>query len=171
MWKKDETPKAPPQKPSPEPKHSNKSAPPAVAASESFIGSSLIIDHGIRGEGDLMIEGEINVDIELPKNVVTIGPSGRVKAKVNAAIIIVEGKVEGDLVGEEKIEVRGSGHVIGNIVAPGGEVKPGAKIKGNVDMSPNANIQMTKTKPNNAPAKNNAQAANKNSDPKFSGKS
>jgi len=133
MWKKDENPKgksAPfgDSDSSPAPASFN-SGPPAV------IGSSLIIDGTIHGDEDLLIEGTVKVDISLPSNVVTVGTGGTVEAKIHAAVVVVEGAVRGDLVGEEQVEIRRSGNAQGNIVAPRVGLEDGAQFKGNIDMS------------------------------------
>ncbi|MEM9530401.1 MAG: polymer-forming cytoskeletal protein [Pseudomonadota bacterium] len=128
-----------------QPAASFSTAPPAV------IGASLNVNGNIAGTEDLLVEGKVEGDIALPNNVVTVGGSGVVKARIQAAVIIVEGKVEGDLVGEEQIEVRRSGHVLGNIRAPRVGLEDGAQFKGNIDMSP-------KSKPAAAPAVSEAKS-------------
>ncbi|MFK7955556.1 MAG: polymer-forming cytoskeletal protein [Lysobacterales bacterium] len=136
MWKKDESDKssAPPFAESggsdAGPAKSFSTSPPAV------VGSSLTVNGNIAGTEDLLVEGKVEGDISLPDNVVTVGTGGIVKARIKAAVIIVEGRVEGDLVGEEQIEVRRSGHVLGNIQAPRVGLEDGAQFKGNIDMSP-----------------------------------
>ena len=104
--------------------------PPAV------IGGSLCVEGTIKGKEDLLVEGTVKGDIDLPGNVVTVGTGGLVKARIHAAVIVIEGKVEGDLIGEEQIEVRRSGNVLGNIVAPRVGLEDGAQFKGNIDMNP-----------------------------------
>ncbi len=133
MFKKDDTSKSSgtfPLDDSPKEKNQFASGPPAV------IGSSLVVDGSIKGQEDLLIEGRVEGDINLPNNVVTVGTGGEVKAKIQAAVIVVEGKVDGDLVGEEQIEIRRSGNVLGNIIAPRVGLEDGAQFKGNIDMSP-----------------------------------
>ena len=170
MWKKDESDKssAPPfaeasgqDKPGPA---SFSTAPPAV------IGSSLTVTGNIAGTEDLLVEGKVEGDISLPDNVVTVGSSGVVKAHIKAAIIIVEGKVEGDLVGEEQIEVRRSGHVLGNIQAPRVGLEDGAQFKGNIDMSPKNRPAAPAATPPRKDPEDNAKPAGQTADAKLSGK-
>ncbi|MEM1092472.1 MAG: polymer-forming cytoskeletal protein [Pseudomonadota bacterium] len=170
MWKKDESDKssAPPFAEASGQESAGtasfSTAPPAV------IGSSLTVNGNIAGTEDLLVEGKVEGDIALPDNVVTVGGSGVVKAHIKAAVIIVEGRVEGDLVGEEQIEVRRSGHVLGNIQAPRVGLEDGAQFKGNIDMSP-------KNRPASAPAPatkkdsgDNAKPAGPTTDAKLPGK-
>ena len=142
MWKKDETPKGPPAKADFVPAKDtaeSKSAPAQRAATSSgqqaIIGGSLTIEGNIKGSEDLLIEGQVNGDISLPNHLVTVGSGGKVSATIRAANIIVDGKVEGDLIGDDQIEIRRTGNVLGNIVAPRVGLEDGAQFKGNIDMS------------------------------------
>ena len=138
--------------------------PPAV------IGGSLSVDGTITGKEDLLVEGTVKGDIDLPENVVTVGPGGLVKARIRAAVIVVEGKVEGDLIGEEQIEVRRSGNVKGNIVAPRVGLEDGAQFKGNIDMNPKpAPAPISTPTPARQDVAKHDQIAGKTADKKFSG--
>jgi cytoskeletal protein CcmA (bactofilin family) len=138
--------------------------PPAV------IGGSLTVEGTIMGKENLLVEGTVKGDINLQQNVVTVGSGGLVKARIHAAVIVVEGRVEGDLLGEEQIEIRRSGHVLGNIVAPRVGLEDGAQFKGNIDMNPKPAATpiapATPAKPNVA---KDDKIAGQNSDKKFSG--
>jgi len=104
----------------------------------AVIGPSIRIDGDLRGEEDLLIEGEVKGTVQLKDNRLTIGTQGRVKANVIASSIEVEGLMEGDLVGVERVIVRASAHVKGNIVSPRISVEDGARFKGTIDMDAEA---------------------------------
>ncbi len=101
---------------------------------KAVVGPSIKIKGELTGEEDLMIQGRVEGRIELKKNNVTVGKSGNVQADIYGKIISVEGEVEGDLFGEEKIIVRKSGTVRGNMTAPRVNLEDGAKFKGAIDM-------------------------------------
>ena len=98
------------------------------------VGPSITIEGEITGEEDLLIEGRIAGKVTLPKNNVTVGSQGRVRAQVAASSITVEGEVEGDLFAEEEVVIRPSGTVRGNIVAPRVSLESGCRFKGSIDM-------------------------------------
>jgi cytoskeletal protein CcmA (bactofilin family) len=98
------------------------------------IGPSISIKGEISGEQDLTIQGQVEGTIDLNQNNVTIVKNGCVKGDICGKIISIEGEVEGDLFGEEKIVVRGTGVVRGNMMAPRVILEDGAKFKGNIDM-------------------------------------
>ena len=100
----------------------------------TIIGPSISIKGEITGEGDLMVQGQVEGTIDFKNNNVTIDSTGRIKADINARIITIEGEVEGNLLGEKKIVLRPSGRVLGDMRAPAINLEEGAKFKGNIDM-------------------------------------
>jgi len=100
----------------------------------TIIGPSISIKGEITGEGDLMVQGQVEGTIDFKKGNVTIGSTGRIKADINARIITIEGEVEGNLLGEKKIVLRPSGRVLGDMRAPAINLEEGAKFKGNIAM-------------------------------------
>jgi len=99
---------------------------------QATIGPSIQIsgDVLVSGNEGVRIEGRVDGTISLNNNILTVGKEGQIKA----TIIFVEGKVEGDLKGDEQIVIRSSGDVHGNIVAPRVTLEDGCKFKGSIDM-------------------------------------
>ena len=46
------------------------------------IGKGVVIEGEVQGGEDLVIDGKVDGTIELPQHVLTVGPTGRVKAPV-----------------------------------------------------------------------------------------
>ncbi len=97
------------------------------------IGPSIQISGDVIGNEDVRIQGRVEGTINLSDNILTVGKEGQIKATVNARTIFVEGKVEGDLMGDEQVVVHNSGNVRGNIVAPRVTLEDGCKFKGSID--------------------------------------
>src|SRR5688572_10340031 len=110
----------------------------AVSRDAAVIGPSIHIDGDVRGEEDLLIEGEVSGTVQLKSNSLTIGPQGKVRADVYAHSIYVDGYVEGDLFGSERVHIRKSAQVKGNVTSPRVSVEDGAKFKGAIEMDPQA---------------------------------
>lgn len=104
----------------------------------AVIGPSIHIDGDVRGEEDLLIEGEVSGTVQLKNNSLTIGPQGKVRADVYAHSIYVDGYLEGDLYGSERVHIRKSAQVKGNVTSPRVSLEDGAKFKGAVEMDPQA---------------------------------
>lgn len=111
---------------------------PAATREAAVIGPSIQIDGDLRGEEDLVIEGEVSGTVQLKSNSVTVGAQGKVRADVFAHSIYVEGFVEGDMYGSERVHIRKSAQVRGNITSPNVSLEDGAKFKGSIEMDPNA---------------------------------
>ncbi len=113
-----------------------------------MIGTTISIKGDLTGEEDLLIEGRVEGKIQFPRNSITIGKSGRIKADIHAKSITVEGEVEGNLFGEEQLVLRQSSTVRGNITAPRVSLEDGANFKGSIDMSPKAkSAEVARTRP------------------------
>ncbi|MCK5365542.1 MAG: polymer-forming cytoskeletal protein [Gammaproteobacteria bacterium] len=98
------------------------------------IGPSIQINGDVTGNEDVRIEGRVEGTVSLSDNALTVGKEGQIKAAITARAIFVEGKVEGDLKGDEQVVVRSSGNVCGNIVAPRVTLEDGCKFKGSINM-------------------------------------
>jgi cytoskeletal protein CcmA (bactofilin family) len=128
------------------------------------IGASIHIDGDVRGEEDLLIEGEVSGTVQLKNNSLTIGPQGKVRADVYAHSIYVDGYLEGDLYGSERVNVRKSATVRGNITSPRVSLEDGAKFKGAIEMDPQAaqsGVSGRPAQPKPAPPQPQQQAAAK----------
>ncbi|WP_245929101.1 bactofilin family protein [Agarilytica rhodophyticola] len=100
----------------------------------AVIGSQIRFKGELVGEEDLLIEGYVEGTIDLKGHNLIVGEQGVVHANVNAKTVAVEGKVEGDLFGEERIAIRASSQVQGNIKAERVILEDGAKFRGSIDM-------------------------------------
>ena len=99
-----------------------------------MIGPKIRFKGELVGEEDLLIQGHVDGTIELKGNTLIIGEQGVVKANVLAQTITIEGTVEGDVYGEERIFIKSSSNVKGNLVADRVTLEDGAKFKGSIDM-------------------------------------
>ena len=101
----------------------------------AIIGPSISIKGTLAGEEDVMIQGQVEGKIALKNNNITVGKNGRIKADIYGKVISIEGEIEGNLFGEEKIVLRQSAVVRGNMLAPRVHLEDGAQFKGSIDMN------------------------------------
>lgn len=102
----------------------------------AIIGPSIRIDGDLHGDEDLIIDGEVKGTVHLKNNSLTIGNHGKVTADIYAHSIFVDGFMDGDLYGAEKISIRKNAKVRGNITSPRVSLEDGARFKGSIDMDP-----------------------------------
>jgi cytoskeletal protein CcmA (bactofilin family) len=87
----------------------------------------------INGREDLLIDGEVHGQVRITDARVTIGANGRLVASVEAREIMVRGKVKGDLLAADRLQIGPTGSVVGDIVTRFLSIEEGAEIRGNVD--------------------------------------
>jgi cytoskeletal protein CcmA (bactofilin family) len=99
----------------------------------AYIGKSVIIKGTVTGAEELIIDGQVDGRIEWHDQSLTIGPSAEIKAPVLAATITILGTVSGDVTASEKVDIRATGSVEGDIIAPRVVMADGALLRGRVD--------------------------------------
>ena len=109
---------------------------PQAVRAAALIGPAIKISGEISGKEGLTIEGAVEGTINLPNHAVSVGKSGVVNANISAAIVSIQGRVKGDIVGSKKVILSAHARVQGNITAPRVNLEDGAKFKGSIDMHP-----------------------------------
>ncbi len=138
MWKKDEATQTGPDTPRPDAAIARGEPTPTSSRSgrsPATIGRSITIKGEVSGDEDLLIEGRVDGSVNLGQHSVTVGPDGKVKANITGRVVTVEGTVEGDLVAEERVVLRSTANVQGDLTAPRVVLEDGANFRGGVDMS------------------------------------
>ncbi len=98
------------------------------------IGKSVVIKGELSGSEDLYLDGEVEGSIVLNGNSLTVGPNGRVRAHIKAREVIVHGKVDGNISGAQRVELRRSAAVLGDIASQRLMIEDGAYVKGKIDV-------------------------------------
>lgn len=107
---------------------------PIANSNHTVLGHSMVLHGDLMGKEDLLIEGQFQGTINLPENCVTVGASGEVKAEVHARQVIVQGTLTGNISAGERIEIRKTGHVVGDLVSAAIAIEDGAFFKGSIDI-------------------------------------
>lgn len=130
LFRRDGSPELPPR-----PERSGAEGP---AASALGVGGHLAlgsrVEGAITGSADWLVDGELVGSLQLEGRA-TIGSSGKVLGTVAARTVRIAGRVEGDVVATERVEVVASGHLEGNITAKRVIIAEGAFFKGSVAMA------------------------------------
>jgi len=93
----------------------------------------------LRGKGGVRIEGALEGEIAV-RGLVIIGETGRVTCETfKADTIIVSGAVNGQIVAE-KLEIRATGRVYGDVTTLSFSTEEGAFLRGKVTMEENVNL-------------------------------
>jgi cytoskeletal protein CcmA (bactofilin family) len=100
-----------------------------------WIGRSLRIKGAIVSTENLTIDGDMEGTIDVGGHTLTIGPDAHVKADLAAKVITISGAVTGSVMATERLELRASGSVVGNLTAPCLLMADGAQLAGRVNVS------------------------------------
>ena len=106
----------------------------------SVIGPGVVWKGQLSGKGGVRIEGSLDGDITL-KGLLVVGETGRITCdQLRANVVIVAGAVRGDIVAE-KLEIRSTGRVWGNVVTAAFSTEEGAFLRGQVTMEEQVEIE------------------------------
>jgi len=99
---------------------------------ESIIGKNSDINGELNVSGTLRVDGMVHGKVNA--ECVIVSESAMIKGDIKARAIIVGGKVEGNLFGEEMIEIKSKGAVLGEIFTNKFFVIEGGILNGRVQM-------------------------------------
>ena len=109
--------------------------PPATTRPEmTRIGKSFVIKGELSCSEDLYIDGRVEGTIDPKGNCLTVGPNGRVKANVTASAVVVQGQLEGNIQATERVDLKESAVVMGDIVTRRISIEDGVHFKGSVNV-------------------------------------
>ncbi len=113
---------------------------------DSRIGSGLKIRGEITGSSDMYIDGDVQGKVRVGSGRLTVGPSGRVQADLEAREIVVNGSVVGNLKAADRVQLGSTGSVQGSVVTPRIGIDDGARLRGNVETAPAGTVQAANAK-------------------------
>lgn len=107
---------------------SSPSRPPA-GGTRNVLSSDVEIKGTVKFQHDLIVDGKIEGDIQSAGNL-TVGENARIKAEIKTGNIVIYGKVHGNMTAVEKVELKSSAEVIGDIKAKTLTIEAGAIFVG-----------------------------------------
>ena len=104
----------------------------------AFIDEASEIEGKYTFSGTVMLNGKFKGEI-ISNDTLIIGEKGVVNAQIRAGTILISGEVVGNVLGSERVELRGSARVFGDVEAPIVVVEEGVLFEGH--------CRMTKSRP------------------------
>lgn len=104
----------------------------------AFIDEASEIEGKYTFSGTVMLNGKFKGEI-VSNDTLIIGEKGVVNAQIRAGTILISGEVVGNVLGSERVELRGSARVFGDVEAPVVVVEEGVLFEGH--------CRMTKSRP------------------------
>jgi len=95
-----------------------------------------VVKGEISAGDEIIIHGTVEGTIAHDMKKVVVGKEGRVRALIHANVVSVEGHVDGDIHGNELVELLASAKVEGDIFCSEIRMEKGAQFNGTVNMAP-----------------------------------
>lgn len=111
-------------------------APVAAPAETGLVG---YLYKGSRVSGQLMFQGSARIDGNVEGEIqcygtLTIGEGAEIRAKISSQVVVIRGKVEGNVTAKEKVELLSPARVVGNISTPRLAITEGVVFDGDCSM-------------------------------------
>ena len=129
----------------------------------SIIAQGCKFDGKVEVRGTLRVEGEFKGNIGVPESLV-VGKTGVVRASVKVKNAIIGGKLIGNIVAENKIELQSGSHVEGDIKTKRLVIDEGVFFEGNCSMgakSPSVSSPAAASTPTSTPTPTPATSGDK----------
>jgi cytoskeletal protein CcmA (bactofilin family) len=109
----------------------------------SVLGTGIVWKGDLSGSGGVRIEGAFEGEVTL-RGMLVVAETGRVTCEhIQANSVIVAGAVRGDITAE-KVEIRSTGRVWGNVVTASFATEEGAFLRGQIQMEEQIEITIPK---------------------------
>jgi cytoskeletal protein CcmA (bactofilin family) len=98
-----------------------------------WVGKSVVFKGELVSSEDMSIDGRVEGAVDVRDHTLTIGPDAEIHANISAKTITIHGAVTGSIKASDKVDIRETGKVDGNIAAPRVSVAEGADVHGRID--------------------------------------
>ena len=106
----------------------------------SVLGAGIIWKGSIKGKGGVRVEGTFEGEINL-NGLLVVGETGRITCEnIQANTVIVAGAIKGNITAE-KLEIRSTGHVWGDVKIVAFSTEEGAFLRGNITMEEQVTLE------------------------------
>jgi cytoskeletal protein CcmA (bactofilin family) len=116
---------------------------------KNVLSSDVEIKGNVKFAGELQCDGKIEGEI-VSEGLLTLGETATINGNINAGIVVVRGKVNGNINAKEKIEIKTKAEIFGDIKASKLSVEEGVTFVGRAEVNPNK-ITPSASKPTEPP--------------------
>ena len=102
-----------------------------IDESKTVLGSNAVFKGELTFEDTLCIDGEFEGKLTTSDKLI-VAEEGAVLAEIEAGIVICKGKIRGNIIASQKVEIHSTGKILGDVQTPALMVDLGAVILGRV---------------------------------------
>jgi len=103
---------------------------------KNVLNSDVEIKGNLKFTGELLLEGKLEGEVNAD-GVLTLGEGGVVNGNINVNSIIIRGKVNGNVIAKDKIELKSRAELFGDIRATKLAIEEGVTFVGKTEVNPN----------------------------------
>jgi len=97
-------------------------------------GASIVVKGQIAASEDFVVTGRVEGSIRLDAGVLTLSQGSQVVGEIAAPAAVVNGELQGNVVVTERLDVRATAVIRGNLNSPALVLADGANVTGRVEM-------------------------------------
>jgi len=104
--------------------------------SKNALNSDVEVKGSLKFSGELTFDGKLDGDIS-SEGSLHLGDNAVVKGNINVNTVVVRGKINGNVVAREKIDIKSKTELFGDIRAPKLVIEEGVTFVGKSEVNPN----------------------------------
>src|SRR5690349_7899892 len=105
-------------------------------SSKNVLGSDVEIKGTLKFTGELTFEGKLEGEIRTD-GTLNLGDSAVINGNIDAQSVVVRGKVNGNIIAKEKIDIKAKAELFGDIKATKLVIEEGVTYVGKTEVNPN----------------------------------
>ena len=103
---------------------------------KNVLGPDVELKGTLKFSGELTFDGKLDGEIN-SEGTLNLGDNANIKGNISVASVIVRGKVNGNVVAREKIDIKTKAELFGDIRAPKLVIEEGVTFVGKTEVNPN----------------------------------
>lgn len=126
---------------------SNSSPAPSKAGGgqRNILSNDVSINGSVRFANDLLVDGKIEGEIS-SEGALTVAENAVIKAEIKTKTVVVYGKVHGNVIASERVEIKSGAEMVGDVKAATLSIEPGAIFVGKSEVgTPSAQPQKSQS--------------------------
>lgn len=104
--------------------------------SKNVLNSDVEVKGTLKFSGELLFDGKVDGDIN-SDGILTLGDNAVVKGTIDAGSVVVRGKITGNIVAKDKIELKAKTELFGDVRAAKLVIEEGVTFVGKTEVNPN----------------------------------
>jgi cytoskeletal protein CcmA (bactofilin family) len=115
------------------PDHSPNSS---VASGKNALNADVEIKGMLKFSGELAFDGKLDGEVQT-EGVLNVGENANITGNINANAVVARGKINGNIIAKDKVEVKARTELFGDIRAAKLVIEEGVTFVGKIDVNPN----------------------------------